>query len=294
MRIVIAGLFFALFAAAQSNDLPVEQTKKNIKVLQGLPSSQLIPVMAFMTNSLGVTCAHCHSKAWESDEKPAKETARKMIAMERDINARNFDGKIVVTCNSCHQGHIRPNGIPDIANAGWNHVPSAPAGATAPLPTIEALLARLPSVPAGITTRVVSGTVERYNGRDDPKSGPFTLTITAGKIDYKTELSHPPEANRALAAFVFAAMPKSSRVIAADRIEMANGEVWTIDEKRGVVIKRHRELTTALGILPEEIEYDDWRDSDGTKLPFVARWLRADYRVVFTVHDITNGGSVRQ
>jgi hypothetical protein len=290
MRFVIAVLVL-LFASAQSNDLPIEQTKKNIKVLQGLPSSQLIPVMAFMSNSLGVTCAHCHAKAWESDEKPAKETARKMIAMERDINARNFDGKTVVTCNSCHQGHIRPNGIPDVANAGWNHV--APP-ASAPLPTAAALLARLPGTPAGITTRVVTGTVERYNGRDDPKSGPFTLTITADKIDYKTELSHPPEANRALAAFVFAAMPKSSRVIAGDRIEMANGEIWTIDEKRGVVIKRHRDLTTPLGILPEEIEYDDWRDSGGTKLPFVARWLRADYRVTFTVHDITSGGSSRQ
>lgn len=53
MRIAIAA-FALLFAAAQSADLPVEQTKKNIKVLQGLPSSQLIPVMAFMSNSLGV------------------------------------------------------------------------------------------------------------------------------------------------------------------------------------------------------------------------------------------------
>jgi hypothetical protein len=293
MRIIIAGLFFVLFAAVQSNDLPVEQTKKNIKVLQGLPSSQLIPVMAFMSNSLGVTCGHCHAKEWESDEKPAKETARKMMAMERDINARNFEGKTVVTCNSCHQGHIKPNGIPDVANAGWNHVASAPAAATT-LPSADALLARLPSTPDGITTRVVHGTVERYNGRDDPKSGPFTLTITADKIDYKTDMPHPPDANRALAAFVFAATPKSSRVIAGDRIEMTNGEIWTIDDKRAVVIKRHRELTTPLGILPEEIEYDDWRDSGGTKLPFVARWLRADYRVTYTVHDITSGGSSRQ
>jgi len=291
MRIVIAALLL-LFTSAQSNDLPVEQTKKNIKVLQGLPTSQLIPVMAFMSNSLGVTCGHCHAKEWESDEKPAKETARKMMAMEHDINARNFDGKTVVTCNSCHQGHIRPNGVPSVANAGWNHA-AAPQPAVA-LPAADSLLARLPPTPAGIAPRVVTGTVERYNGRDDPKSGSFTLTITADKIDYKTDLPHPPEANRALAAFVSTATPKATRAVSGDQLEMANGEIWTIDEKRGVVVKRRRELTTPLGILPEEIEYDDWRESGGTKLPFVARWLRADYRVIFTVHDISNGGSSGQ
>ena len=291
MRIIIAAMLL-LFASAQSNDLPVEQTKKNIKSLQGLPTSQLIPVMAFMSNSLGVTCGHCHAKEWESDEKPAKETARKMIAMERDINARNFDGKTVVTCNSCHQGHIRPNGVPSVANAGWNH--AAATQPAAALPAADSLLARLPAPPAGGVTRVVTGTVERYNGRDDPKSGPFTLTITADKIDYKTDLPHPPDANRALAAFVNVPTPKASRTVGGDRVEMANGEVWTIDEARGVVTRRHRELVTPLGILPEEIEYDDWRESGGTKLPFVVRWLRADYRVTFTVHDISSGGRSRQ
>ncbi|HXA19078.1 MAG TPA: c-type cytochrome [Thermoanaerobaculia bacterium] len=291
MRIIIAAMLL-LFASAQSNDLPVEQTKKNIKTLQGLSTSQLIPVMAFMSNSLGVTCGHCHAKEWESDEKAAKETARKMIAMEHDINARNFDGKTVVTCNSCHQGHIRPNGVPSVAYAGWNHA-AAPQPAV-PLPTADSLLARLPATPGGAVTRVVTGTVERYNGRDDPKSGPFTLTITADKIDYKSELAHPPEANRALAAFVSVPTPKISRVAGGDKLEMANGEVWTIDETHGVVTRRHRELVTPLGILPEEIEYDDWRESGGTKLPFVARWLRADYRVTFTVHDITSGASARQ
>jgi len=31
-----------------------------------------------------------------------------------------------------------------------------------------------------------------------------------------------------------------------------------------------------------------WRDSGGTKLPFVTRWLSADYRVIFTIHDISS------
>ena len=35
-------------------DKPVEQVQKNIQVLKGMPSSQLLPVMHFMRTSLGV------------------------------------------------------------------------------------------------------------------------------------------------------------------------------------------------------------------------------------------------
>src|SRR3954470_671560 len=186
MRITVLSLC-VVFAAAQANDLPVEQTKKNIKVLQGLPSTQLIPVMAFMSNSLGVTCAHCHAKAWESDEKPAKETARKMIAMERAINEQQFGGKLTVTCNTCHQGRVKPIAIPDVANAGWN---------ARPAPAVKALIAagdaisRFPKTLAEGPRGVVRGTDEPNNGRDEPVSGPFTLTIADGKTAYDTKLSH--------------------------------------------------------------------------------------------------------
>src|SRR5437764_7626424 len=131
---LFAAALLLLLPAADTPDPPVEQTKKNIKVLQGLPSSQLIPVMAFMSNSLGVTCAHCHMQPWESDEKPAKETARRMIAMQRDINARNYEGKPVVTCNSCHRGSVGTIATPEVAAAGWNAKPAAAPEPAAPAP----------------------------------------------------------------------------------------------------------------------------------------------------------------
>jgi len=39
--------------------LTVEQADKNIKVLNGMPESQLIPTMKFVTVSLGVACTYC-------------------------------------------------------------------------------------------------------------------------------------------------------------------------------------------------------------------------------------------
>jgi len=43
-------------AAAPPTEKTVEQVQKNIKVLSGLPASQLIPAMNFMSASLGVRC----------------------------------------------------------------------------------------------------------------------------------------------------------------------------------------------------------------------------------------------
>ncbi|HEY4642430.1 MAG TPA: c-type cytochrome [Thermoanaerobaculia bacterium] len=269
MRIIVLSLCVA-FAAAQSNDLPVEQTKKNIKVLQGLPSSQLIPVMAFMSNSLGVTCAHCHAKAWESDEKPAKETARKMMAMTRAINEQQFGGKLTVTCNTCHQGRVKPVATPDVANAGWNTRPAAQAKTSV---AAEDAINRFPKTPAEVTRRVVHGMVERYNGRDEPVSDSFTLTIDGSKISYETKLSHPPEASRALAIYL----------LAPPAIEKLRGERWFVD---GDITARTRETPTPFGNLPDQIDYSDYRNQNGARLPFRAQWSRADYRVTFTVKDI--------
>ena len=256
-----------ILAATPPADLPVEQTKKNIKVLQGMPSSQLIPVMAFMANSLGVTCAHCHVKDYDSDEKPAKDAARKMIALQRSINEQHYGGKLVVTCNTCHAGHVLTDATPDLARAGWNVTPSAAPAFT---PGEEAL-ARLPAVTA--KTRVIRGTVERFNGRDAPKSGPFTLTIDGAATKYETELSHPPEAKRALLLYV----------IERPKPEDLHGDRWTFANG---AIRRMRETPTPLGMLPEAMDWTDFRDTDGGRLPFKAQWSRADYRVTYTVEEV--------
>lgn len=43
-------------------DKPVEQVRKNIQVLKGLPDSQLFLLMNFVGDSPGVNCDHCHVK----------------------------------------------------------------------------------------------------------------------------------------------------------------------------------------------------------------------------------------
>ncbi len=92
-----------------------DEVFKNIKVLKGLPASQLNPTMHFFEASLGFDCSNCHIRGHnDSDEKPEKRKARKMIEMMNAINKDTFEGKQVVTCYTCHQGNADPQTIPAV------------------------------------------------------------------------------------------------------------------------------------------------------------------------------------
>jgi hypothetical protein len=130
----------------QNDDKPVEQVRKNIQVLNGMPDSQLLPVMHIMRTSLGVRCDYCHfaenGKYW-MDEKPAKQTARRMLQMVFDINKNTFGGRNVVSCNSCHRGSPRPLSVPAVGQGSFTNTTSDDAPkAPEPLPTADQLFDR--------------------------------------------------------------------------------------------------------------------------------------------------------
>jgi hypothetical protein len=300
--LVVVMLTTSLFAQSDA-DKPVEQSAKNIKVLMGMPRSQLIPSMAFIANSLGVTCSHCHTAAWESDEKPAKETARRMLKMTRLINEQNFDGKLTVTCNSCHRGRLRPEATPIVADAGWNRLTKIEPPK---LPPAAEILARYRSALgsekaiAAQTKRVARGTVTRWNGRVDPVSAPFTLTQELPqKAELQTELSYPPEAGREVVGQFFRIAKGLDPTITATTTGKADvrgqetyvvdvkGERWYFDLKTGLLLRRHRETPTPLGVLPEEFDFDDYRNVDGVQVPFFMQWSRADYQVTHRFTEVT-------
>jgi hypothetical protein len=98
------------------------ETFKNLQVLgdlKGAPSPELWDTMQVMAGSLSVSCNYCHvaqAGPYDSDANKTKSIARDMIRMTRAINETNFGGRLVVTCNTCHQGSPHPNPTP----APWN------------------------------------------------------------------------------------------------------------------------------------------------------------------------------
>jgi hypothetical protein len=93
---------------ATSKEERAEQKYKNIQLLRGIPSDRLTKIMFAFKSSLGVDCTYCHIKdQFEKDDKPQKQTARKMIQLVRDTNAK-LGGTARVTCFTCHRGQTRP------------------------------------------------------------------------------------------------------------------------------------------------------------------------------------------
>lgn len=242
-----------------------QEEPKNLKVLKELPKDQLIPVMVFMTNSLGVTCQHCHTEKWESDQKEAKGVARTMITMVRDINDRHFGGEQAITCNSCHRGQIRPITTPRIA-AAWYNAPPAPPKSTTPVPPVAQIVDKYLKVAHPVSEG--HGTMTRVDG----VSAPFT--VHEGVV--KTTLEYPLEANDALK------LPALNRErLAAVGVETIRGhETYILEQRRdrlyvdtqsGALVRWHRETTTDLGQLPDETDYD------GNTIA----WSRGDVKVTF-------------
>jgi len=90
-------------------DEPAEKVFKNIEILKGKKASRLPGMMSALTGLLGVNCTYCHVKGqWDSEEKPTKQTARKMFLMIGGINKDYFEGKNAVSCWTCHRGNPHP------------------------------------------------------------------------------------------------------------------------------------------------------------------------------------------
>ncbi|HZQ19126.1 MAG TPA: c-type cytochrome [Terriglobales bacterium] len=129
----------------QISKSPAEKTYKNIQVLTGIPSDQLIPAMRFIAQSLGVNCSYCHvPNHFDDDFKRTKQTSRKMMRMMNSINAGNFDEVRAVTCYSCHRGAPKPQSIPEIAGNLHSQPALAPVAETsiANLPTADEIIDR--------------------------------------------------------------------------------------------------------------------------------------------------------
>src|SRR5712691_2295960 len=132
----LAKVTFTPPQAAQG-EKTVEQTRKNIQVLKGLPDSQLFLVMNFVATSLGVQCNFCHVQQgkdpktgftnwiWESDDKPEKQAARRMMQMVLSIKANDKVDfrENAVTCYTCHRGQTKPVGIPPMPLTRSGHEP---------------------------------------------------------------------------------------------------------------------------------------------------------------------------
>ena len=325
------------------------QHYKNIQVLKDIPADQLPNAMQYVAASLGVQCNFCHVQGqFESDEKPMKATARKMMRMVNSINAANYD--ITVSCATCHHGRNEPERTPPLATeltpeqvarlgrqggagaagAGRGSAqPGAAPGQTGgrgqrPTESVDDVLAKYVQALGGqdawskAKTVVMQGTQTSRDLRTTPVkieekiSGEYRIDLdspqgpVARVSDGKTTWfvaggnTRPMEGLQAQQASRLAdfGLPVHAKEKYADlrvqRYSTADGmnaivlagrtapdvtEQLYFDRDSGLLLRRVISTKTPLGSLVEQMDYSDYRDVSGVKLPFQVRhatWNQAN------------------
>lgn len=320
-------------AAGSQAPKTVEQQFKNIQVLKGVPADELFPTMQFITASLGVECDFCHVQgAFEKDDKKPKQIARKMMEMMFAINADDFEGHRMVTCNTCHRGSIHPLSIPVVMTEETKEAMPAPPSANgeskgaANGPSAEQLLDKYIQAAGGaaaidkVTSRVMKGTID-FGGRSLPidiyskepeKRISYThmtdgdnVTAFNGQEGWLASPGHPIremhgyeldgasiDADLHLATHLkgmFTEMrlqgtekvgDQEAYVVAGQR-QGKTPIILYFDKQSGLLLRLIRYGDTALGWLPTQIDYADYRDENGLKVPF--RWALARPSGRFTI-----------
>jgi len=335
----IAAVAFAPIALAQhSLDGPavesktVEQAYKNIAQIKGTPAEQLMPAMQVISSSLGVECSFCHVAGKpELDDKPAKKTAREMMAMVASINTGSFGGRQQVSCYSCHHGVANPASVPPVleADAPARTETSTAAAPTAP-PTADDVIQKYVAAMGGvdairkITSRVEKGAI-LVGGSQTPIE---VLTKAPNKRVTITRSGDGPGTSESFTAFDGTAgwmgntgrparemSPTESGASALDaefaialrlkelfpqirrgRPEQIDGAMCEsligtgpgrppvrlyFDQSSGLLVRMVRYAETPVGRNPTQIDYADYRDADGVKIPF--RWTLSRLNGRFTI-----------
>lgn len=325
-------------------DKPVEQVQKNIKVLTGLPQSQLIPVMNFMAASLGRRCNFCHVNnqgQWDfaSDAKPEKNTAREMIKMVLNLHKQTFPGANEISCFTCHRGQNHPVNVPSLPLPVPSPRPAAaPPAAASPSPSgsptttatpgAQAAPSATPALPSAdeifskyiaaiggqanvdkIKSRTLKGAVAQPNGTisfESSQAAPDKFHITAATPTGAFERGFNgtvgwekgPRGVRQLSPVEVAQLQSSvgllrhirlkeqftsARVRGRDKI--GERPVYVVvastadnrqerlffDAETGLLLRRISYMPTMLALIPEQIDFEDYRDVDGVKFPFAVR-----------------------
>lgn len=325
--------------ASAEQEKTVEQVEKNIKVLNGMPASQLIPVMNFFAASMGRQCNFCHvnnNGQWDyaSDAKPEKQTARDMIKLVLDNNKTlgrlNLDP---IACYTCHRGRTSPQSVPTLPlplpsppPAGARGAGGSPAAAT-PSAQPQASPSPRPALPsaddifnkfieasgsqaaiAKLKSRVAKGTLVQANGNTlefevyqvAPDRFYQNVTTPQGAFERgfngTTGWERTPHGLRELSGgelaqlrsinslFAFINLKEQLTRTRVGRDKIGDRDVYVItgmtadgnrqrlffDMQTGLLLRRVTYTSTMVGIIPDQVDLDDYREVDGVKFPFTA------------------------
>jgi len=248
--------------------------------------------------------------AFDREDKPTKLVARRMLKMTLDLNAASFGGRERVTCFTCHRGSLQPArtaALPPVQSGPPNSValPSASEIIAAYKTAVGADAAEK------FSTTVLVATDERSENRRGAfevqlkGAGKFHLSLrmpsqpdvdqgfdeTAGWVATPAGVRNLAAAdvqNLKRSAARYAAMkvpdaPEVMRVRGTETVRDRAAYVLevTVDQKtarrfyfdvESKLLLRETTITETLVVpLQNQIDYEDYRNVDGVRLPFLIR-----------------------
>ena len=131
--------------------VPAEAVFKDMDIFKGKAAERLMPAMQAISGSLGVPCLYCHTQyEWEKNDKPPKQTTRKMFRMIGFINEKYFPGENKVSCWTCHRGHPEQGKPPaDAPQLAQKFIHVEPADENKPAEEVFHNIQTLKGIPAG-------------------------------------------------------------------------------------------------------------------------------------------------
>jgi cytochrome c553 len=315
---------------------------KNIQVLKDVRADEVRPSMEYFTAALGVQCNFCHvTSQFDSDDRPAKKTARQMIQMVERFNGDKTNN-ITLTCATCHHGHQEPERTPPLAanmtpeeaaafaaraqqrGAGPGGAPGAggPAapgqagrgrGFQRPTETVDQVVDKYVQAMGGsdalakAKTRVLKGTVMtrdlvtspitvqetasgNYRIDIDAKQGPI-VRVSNGKdvwvqafgnthdlegvqADQATRLADfdlPTNIKQRYASLTvgrYGNVDGTETIGLSGRVNDDSVEQLQFSRDTGLLVRRSFQRRTPFGALVEQVDYSDYHDVSGVKVPF--------------------------
>lgn len=247
---------------------------------------------------------------WASDEKKEKKVAREMMSMTLKLNKESFGGRTQIGCNTCHRGKINPQALVSLPQTPPPFPTPQPAKAELPpLADIVKKYAEAVGDAAKWESRVERGTREDSAGKSAPITiqqmpgkwhvvgeTPFGKTdqVVVGSAGWmKTEkngvqelkpadVEHFHDAAAAYMPTLPSAVPQDARVIAKDKVNDRDAYVVAVrngttrqrlyfDVATGLLVRRLTVYDSPVGPIPQQSDFDDWRDAGGAKYPFYVR-----------------------
>jgi photosynthetic reaction center cytochrome c subunit len=266
------------------------------------------------------------------DDKKEKETARQMIKMTFDLNKNNFEGRPEISCNTCHQGHEHPQSAINLNPVTPEARPKQPDAKPTVDAILEKYMQAIGGKEnvAKITSRTITTSRVEPNGTTEVEEiwqkGNKLLIATqypqlivtetfdgtnvwkrAGADKIPLRADEIEQIRRNAQFFAYTDLKTIYPKMDFRFVDRINGrEVYMVlattadnqrerlyfDTESGLLVRTVSSTPTVLGMFQYQVDYADYKDFGGVKLPTTVRYAVPNISWTRKIIEVKNNAPV--